>query len=426
MKALPDTRYLPRIADADLKRRLERAGAVVIRGPKWCGKTETALRQAQSVLYMQDPDEARNNLRLAEEKPSLLLRGSKPRLIDEWQEAPQLWDAVRFAVDREKLRGGFILTGSATPKANPKHSGTGRMSFLDMRPMTLFESRESTGEVSLASLFSDARADFEGESSMDIERMAHALVRGGWPAAVTGEDGRGAGELASDYVRAVAEEDIVRVDKSRSNPEHALLVLRAYARCSASQAGMATMAKDVKQRGSEISRPIFSAYAAALRALTIFEDLSAWTPSLRAKSRIATTPKRHFVDPSLAAAALGATPELLLRDMATYETLFESMCVRDLRVYMRRLSGTVLFYHDANGLEADAVLLLPDGHWALVEVKLGTAQVDTAAASLLKVAGKIDQSIAGAPSFLLVLTSGGYAYRRKDGVCVVPIDVLGP
>ncbi len=425
MNGISDDIYLPRIVDAELAKRLTRSGAVVVRGPKWCGKTETALRQAKSVLYMQDPDEARSNAQIAAEKPSLLLRGDKPRLIDEWQEAPQLWDAVRFSVDRERSTGLYILTGSATPKERPKHSGTGRMSFLDMRPMTLFESRESTGEVSLAALFSSPCVDVEGKAAGDIETAAHCAVRGGWPSAVTG-DPQDALEVAVDYIQAVAEEDISKVDDVKRNPAHALLVMQAYARCSGTQANMTSMAKSLKQRGSELSRPTFSAYVAALRKLSMLEDLSAWEPSLHAKSRISTTPKRYFVDPSLAAAALGASPTLLLRDTSTFGALFESMCMRDLRVYARQLKGTVYFYHDGTGLEADAVIVLPDGRWALVEIKLGSAQVEAAAASLSKVAAKVNQDIMGAPSFLLVVTSGGYAYRRKDGICVSPVSCLAP
>lgn len=425
LEELSDNVYLPRIADAELERRLARSGAVVVRGPKWCGKTETALRQAKSVLYMQDPDEARSNVELAAEKPSVLLRGEKPRLIDEWQEAPQLWDAVRFSVDRERARGLYILTGSSTPKEKPKHSGVGRVSFLDMRPMTLFESRESTGEISLSALFSSPD-DIEAKAMGDIESMAHCAVRGGWPGAVVDGDAQGSLEIASDYVRVVAEEDISRVDDVRRNPAHALLVMQAYARCSGVQADMASMSKSLKQQGSEISRPTFNAYVAALRKLLVLEDLPAWEPSMHAKSRVSTTPKRYFVDPSLAAAALGASPMLLLRDTSTFGGIFESMCIRDLRVYARWLKGSVYFYHDNTGLEADAVIVLPDGRWALVEVKLGTAQVDAAATSLHKVAAKINQDIMGAPAFLLVITSGGYAYRRKDGVFVSPLSCLAP
>ena len=303
--------YMLRIADDLLAAKLRQAGAVVIRGPKWCGKTETALKHSKSALFMQDPDQRMNNQMLAESKPSILLRGEKPRLIDEWQEAPQLWDAVRFSVDREREIGLYILTGSATPKEKPRHSGAGRMSFLDMRTMSLYESQESTGEVSLLALF-DAPEDIEGVSNSDVETIAFQVARGGWPSAVTMTDQSAAMETAHNYLTAVAEEDISNVDGVSRNPDHARLVMRSFARCVGSQMAVSSMSKMVNAQGSEMSRPTFSAYLGALRNLSIIEDLNAWEPSLRAKARISRTPKRYFADPSLAAAALGASPDTLL------------------------------------------------------------------------------------------------------------------
>lgn len=417
--------YMPRVVDDLLEAKLQQTGAVVIRGPKWCGKTETALKHSKSALFMQDPDQWTSNQMLADSKPSVLLRGQKPRLIDEWQEAPQLWDAVRFSVDREREKGLFILTGSATPKEKPKHSGAGRMSFLDMRTMSLYESGESTGEVSLAALF-DAPESIEGVSDADVETVAHQVVRGGWPSAVTMSNQTAAMETAHNYLQAVAEEDISAVDGVSRNPDHAKLVMRSFARCVGSQAGLSSMSKMVNAQGSEMSRPTFSAYLGALRNLSIIEDLNAWEPSLRAKSRISRTPKRYFADPSLAAAALGASPSMLLRDMPTLGMLYEALCIRDMRVYAQKSHGQVFFYRDNAGLEADAVVSLRDGRWGLVEIKLSQSQTDAASDSLRCVADKVDQTIMGAPSFLLVITAGGYACRRNDGVYVVPIGCLKP
>lgn len=417
--------YMPRIADELLASKLRQAGAVVIRGPKWCGKTETALKHSKSALFMQDPDHRMSNQMLAESKPSILLRGEKPRLIDEWQEAPQLWDAVRFSVDREREIGLYILTGSAIPKEKPRHSGAGRMSFLDMRTMSLYESRESTGEVSLLALF-DTLEDIEGVSNGDVETIAFQVARGGWPSAVTMTDRSAAMETAHNYLTAVAEEDISNVDGVSRNPDHARLVMRSFARCVGSQMAVSSMSKMVNAQGSEMSRPTFSAYLGALRNLSIIEDLNAWEPSLRAKARISRTPKRYFADPSLAAAALGASPDTLLKDMPTLGMLYEALCIRDLRVYAQKNYGQVFFYRDNAGLEADAVVVLRDGRWGLVEIKLNQSQADAASDSLRRVANKVDQTIMGAPSFLLVVTADGYAYRRNDGVYVVPIGCLKP
>lgn len=417
--------YMPRIADDLLAAKLRQAGAVVIRGSKWCGKTETALKHSKSALFMQDPDQRMSNQMLAESKPSILLRGKKPRLIDEWQEAPQLWDAVRFSVDREREIGLYILTGSATPKEKPRHSGAGRMSFLDMRTMSLYESRESTGEVSLLALF-DAPEDIEGVSNSDVETIAFQVARGGWPSAVAMTDQSAAMETAHNYLTAVAEEDISNVDGVSRNPDHARLVMRSFARCVGSQMAVSSMSKMVNAQGSEMSRPTFSAYLGALRNLSIIEDLNAWEPSLRAKARISRTPKRYFADPSLAAAALGASPDTLLKDMPTLGMLYEALCIRDLRVYAQKNHGQVFFYRDNVGLEADAVVALRDGRWGLVEIKLNQSQADAASDSLRRVANKVDQTIMGAPSFLLVVTADGYAYRRNDRVYVVPIGCLKP
>lgn len=417
--------YAPRVVDKLLEEKLSYAGAVVIRGPKWCGKTEAALQKARTAVMMQDPDTRQSNLLLADTKPSRLLQGEKPRLIDEWQEAPQLWDAVRFAVDREKLTGGYILTGSATPAEKGRHSGTGRFTFLDMLPMSLHESDDSTGEVSLACLFA-GNDEIDGYAQTDVEDIAYLVCRGGWPVAALSDRGPLSLEMAYDYVSVIAEEDISRADGVDRNAQYARLIMAEYARCTASQAAQATLRKDLKARGTELSRDTVDSYIATLRKLYVIQDLSAWAPSLHAKSRITKSPTRHFADPSIAAAALKASPESLMRDMSTLGLLFESLCVRDLRVYAQALKGEVFHYRDESGLEADAVVALRDGRYALFEMKMSASLIDVGAANLLKISKKINAGVMGEPSCCVVLTPGGYAYRRNDGVYVVPLTCLKP
>lgn len=415
--------YLPRFADGLLSEKLSYMGAVVIRGPKWCGKTETALQQAASAVMLQDPDQRENNLMLAATKPSVLLRGASPRLIDEWQDAPQLWDAVRYAVDRSPICGQFMLTGSATPAEKPLHSGTGRFGFIDMLPMSLSESGDSTKEVSLAGLCAGL-TDVEGTSNLDVESMAQLVCRGGWPRAVLLKGLRVSYAMAREYVSAIAEEDISRADGVKRNAQYARLIMREYARCTATQASQATIRRDIKESGLELSKETVDSYIATLRSLYVIQDLSAWTPSLHSKARVARSPTRHFVDPSIACAALGATPEMLLKDMSTYGLLFESLCVRDVRVYAEATGGRVFHYRDDSSVEADAVIQWEDGSYALLEVKMSAKLVDEGAANLLRIAEKINTSIMGAPRFLAVLTPGGYAYRRNDGVLIIPIGCL--
>jgi len=419
--------YYPRLADAELATRLLRSGAVVIRGAKWCGKTETAKQQARSSIFLQDPDEYANNLLAMQTKPSLLLQGERPRLIDEWQDFPQIWDAVRFAVDRQHKRGCFILTGSISRELDkdekPRHSGVGRISTMTMRPMSLLESKESTGTVSLKALF-DGVCELDGIVRYDIEDVASQICRGGWPEAVTLGDGP-IGGIARDYIEALAERDISLPDGVRRDPDLVRVLMAAYARCTATQADGTTIRGHVHKARMDISRNTASAYIASLRKLYVFEDLRAWKPSLRDKTRVTATPKRHFVDPSLAAAALGATPEMLLQDLPTLGQLFESLAVRDLRIYAEANGGTLLHYHDDAGREADAVVVMPDGRWALVEVKLGGGGVDEGAESLKALAAKIDQTVMGPPSFLLVISATKFAVQRDDGVCAVPLACLG-
>ncbi len=416
-------KYLPRFCDAIVREKLSYTGAVEIRGPKWCGKTQSALQLASSAVMMQDPDKREDYRLLAQTKPSVLLRGETPRLIDEWQEQPQLWDAVRYAVDQSDQPGRFILTGSATPTQRPSHSGTGRIASVEMSPMSLAESGESTREVSLTALFS-GNFDVQGYSGCDVERMAYLVCRGGWPRAVTSPSDAGSLEMAYDYLSAIADEDISRTDGVRRNPQYARLIMQEYARCTSTQAAQATMLKDLKIRDIDLSKDTVNGYIAALRRLYVVRDLSSWAPSLRSRSRITKTPTRHFICPSIAAAALGASPASLLRDTSTLGLLFESLCVRDMRVYAQVLKGEVFHYRDEAGQEADLVLQLRDGRYALLEVKLGASLVDEGAASLLKLAGKIDSSVMGSPTFCAVITPGGFAQRRQDGVFVLPITCL--
>ena len=421
----PQSAYLPRVADELLTRKLKIAGAVQIQGSKWCGKTATAQQAAASAIYMQDPDNSADYLQLALSKPSLLLEGKTPHLIDEWQMAPQLWDAVRYAVDRKHGRGRFILTGSATPRLSemPAHSGVGRFARITMRTMSLWEARESSGAVSLADLFA-GRHDIGALVDFDIERIAFAICRGGWPEAVTEKDGVSALEMAKEYISLLLDTDIAQIDGINRNRTWAQAILRSYARNTASQATLATIGKDLQS--DPPTRNTVSDYVDALNRAFVFEDLPAWNPRLRSKTAVRTSPTRHFCDPSLAAVMLNATPKQLLTDFETFGLLFESLCIRDLRVYVDSLGGRVYHYRDKTGLEADAVLVLDDGRWALVEVKLGEHSIDQAAEHLKKLARRINTNHEGEPAFLLVLTGTQAAYRREDDVLVSPLAALKP
>jgi len=417
--------YLHRIADRVLDEALKASGAVLIEGPKWCGKTRTAAEKAASVLYMQDPDRTESLLKMADTKPSLLLQGKTPRLLDEWQMAPVLWDAVRHAVDMRGETGQFILTGSAVPSDNAaRHSGTGRISRMLMRPMSLFESLESSGDVSLQALF-DGAQDVEGASTLTIKRIAFVMARGGWPASI-GEDESIALRRVYDYVDAVINVDVSRVDGVEKSPARVRALMRSLARNVSTSATLATIRADIAGDEDSISEKTVSSHLNALRRIFVVEDLPAWNPAMRSKTAIRTSPKRHFVDPSVAAAVLRAAPDGLLEDFKTFGFLFESLCVRDLRVYGSPLGAEVSHYRDKTGLEADAILTLPDGRWGAFEVKLGARQEDEAARNLLAVAARIDAERSGAPAFLAILTAGSHALRRADGVYVIPAGCLGP
>lgn len=419
--------YRKRIADQILQRKLQGKGAVLIEGPKWCGKTTTAEQTAKSFLYMNDPKTMRQNLSMAEIDPGRLLQGKTPRLIDEWQLAPKLWDAVRFEVDHRHDLGQFILTGSAVPPETDeiKHSGTGRVSWLTMRTMSLFESGESSGEVSLQELFA-APEKISGTASSDIERIAFFVCRGGWPQAIDMEREL-ALDQAIDYYDGVVHSDINRADNVNKNPERVKRLMRSFARMQGAQVPNSAIGEDIRVNDDgSINEETVGRYIDALKKIFVVEDMPAWNPNLRSKTAIRTSDTRYYTDSSIAAAALGLGPDDLLADLNTFGLLYETLAVRDLRVYAESLGGQVYHYRDKDGLECDAVVHLRNGAYGLVEIKLGGDKlIEEGVRTLQALAGKIDTGKMKAPSFLMVLTGvGDYAYRRHDGVYIVPIATL--
>jgi len=415
--------YLQRVCDKLLASELKASGAVLIEGAKWCGKTSTAQQAARSSLYMQDPDKTSSYLAAADTKPSLLLNGETPKLIDEWQMAPVLWDAVRFEVDKRNKPGQFILTGSAVPSDNlVAHSGTGRISRLLMRPMSLWESGDSNGSISLKELF-DKNTDISATSNLSIEKIAFLICRGGWPASVSQEN-ESALKMATNYVESVINMDVQRVDGVEKNPERVRMLLRSLARNISTMVSGQTIMADMESNDIGISEKTLSSYLNALRRIFVIEDTPAWMPSLRSKTAIRTSPKRNFVDPSIATAVMRTNPSGLLNDFETFGFMFESLCTRDMRIYAQANDGAVFHYRDKNELESDMIISLRDGRWAPVEVKLGNKQIDEAAKNLLFLQSKINTEKMGKPSFLMVVTGGEFAYKRDDGVLVVPIGCL--
>ena len=417
-------RYIKRIIDKELDLTLKSSGAVLIEGPKWCGKTRTAEERASSAIYLQDIDRDAQYSKILDTKPSLLLEGKTPRLIDEWQTAPKLWNGVRFAVDQRGGPGHFILTGSAVPiDDSGLHTGTGRIARINMRPMTLFESLESNGQVSLRSLFSGD--DAEGISSLTMEGLSFALVRGGWPASIAEEE-KAALTHARNYVSAVVNADISRVDGVERNPARINRLMQSLARNVSTAAALKTITDDVAGNGEgdiNSNKTVIS-YLNALRRMFVVEDLPAWSPFMRSKTALRTSSKRHFADPSIAAVLLRASPEKLMEDFNTFGLLFESLCIRDLRVYAQANDGYVYHYRDKNGLEADAIVELFDGRWGAVKIKMGAKETDKAIDNLIKLRNKIDTDKMGEPSFMMVLTAGEYAHPYRDGVHIVPIGCL--
>lgn len=419
--------YRKRIADDILKRKLEGKGSVLIVGPKWCGKTTTAEQIAASTLYMDDPEKKEQNIIISDLSPKRLLQGATPRLIDEWQLAPKLWDAIRFEVDHRGELGQFILTGSAVPADTKEitHSGTGRFSWLTMRPMSLYESGDSTGDVSLKDLF-DGKSEIDGMSRLSIDRIAFLICRGGWPQAIDMRD-EIALEQAIDYYDAVVHSDINRVDNIQKNPERVKRLMRSYARNQGAQVSNRVLAQDLADNGGvAISEDTVSLYIDDLRKIFVVEDMPAWNPNIRSKTAIRSSDTRYYIDPSIATAALEIGPNDLLNDLKTFGFLFETLCVRDLRVFADALNGGVYRYRDKSGQECDAVIHLRNGKYGLVEIKLGGDKlIEEGAKSLKAMEAKIDTDKMKAPAFLMVITgTGDYAYRRHDGVYVVPIGSL--
>ncbi len=420
-------KYKIRIADEILEDKLDAMGCVLIEGPKYCGKTTLACQHAKSVLYMADPETRNQNLILAQTNIARLLEGATPRLIDEWQIAPQFWDAVRNTVDRRNEDGQFILTGSAVPadSKNIFHSGTGRMSWLRLRTMSLWESGESSGEVSLKQLFNNS-ATVDGSSSIDIDKLAFLTCRGGWPKATLKEKTKSALMQAEEYFEAVVRADISRVDNVERDPELARRLMRSLARNQGGQIPVTTLVEDISSN-SPVSPQTISSYIKALKSIFVIEDSIAWNPNLKSKTAIRASDTRYFTDPSIATAALGLGPEDLINDLNTFGLILETLCIRDLRVYSEPIGGTIYHYRDKNGLECDAVIHLKNGKYGLVEIKLGGDRlIEEGAVNLKKLANKIDTKKMNNPSFLMVLTGvGQYAYRRpQDGIIVVPIGSL--
>lgn len=437
MSTIPNSKgdkYMPRLSDGILNRKLKTTGAVLIQGPKWCGKTTTAAHAACSVLKMDDSDNKNQYIQMAELQPSVLLEGEVPRLIDEWQIAPNLWNAVRNEVDNRAAFGQFILTGSAVPKKPEKgtHTGTGRFSWMKMRPLTLFESNDSNGTVSLKDLF-DGKAPSAKSLGLDINDLAFLICRGGWPLAIH-HDRDVALAQAVNYYDAVINEDIIRAseddkDETKLDPDRAKRILRSYARNLSQQVSIENIRKDTIANDEEtFSVSTLYAYLSFLKRIFVIEDAPSWNPNLRSKTAIRTTETRYFSDPSIATASLGIGPNDLVNDLQTMGLFFENLCIRDLRVYGDVLDGQIYHYRDSKGLECDAVLHLRNGSYGLIEIKLGgDVLIEEGAKHLIELESKIDTTKMKNPSFKMILVGKGeFAYRRKDGVDVVPISCLRP
>ncbi|MDR2546126.1 MAG: DUF4143 domain-containing protein [Lachnospiraceae bacterium] len=424
--------YLPRVVDTLLEERLSAVGAVLIAGPKWCGKTTTAEQQAKSVLKLQDPDKTKGYLATAESKPSLLLKGDNPRLIDEWQMAPVLWDAVRNAVDERREEGLFILTGSTTVDNTAiMHSGTGRISRMTMYPMSLFESSESNGKISLKELFDNPALDIDGNTSdLSIEGLIFAACRGGWPSSLRKKTDKSKLFEAQNYIANICDSDASTVDGVKRSPERIKAVLQSYARNISTLATVKTILKDVCSNYMNVSEPTLFSYLNALEQLFVIEDIPAWCPSIRSATVIRAKKKRGFTDPSIAVAALVLSPEILMQDFHTFGFIFESLCFRDLKVYSSSLGGHVSYYNDKFGLEADCVLHLADGRYALIEFKLGSSGIEEGAQHLLELrklirkANDEKRTMLREPDLLIVITGGEMAYTRNDGVKIIPVGCL--
>jgi predicted AAA+ superfamily ATPase len=412
--------YLKRFTDTILKNRLKSAGAVLIQGPKGCGKTETAAQMAKSTARMDVDDDIRARMEL---DPKSVLTGLIPRLIDEWQEYPQIWNYIRREVDDRKKKGQFILTGSANPEERVRlHSGAGRFSIIKMRPMSMFEKGWSTGEVSLIKLINGAAPKSE-QVEFDLGTLAEKITLGGWPSLI-GSGGREALRFMQDYIALMVEVDISRVNDKKRDPKRVLRLLQSLARNISTEASITALAKDAGGSDVTVSDETIADYMEALERLMAVEQLPAWSPHIRSADTLRKAPKRQFVDPSLAVGALGLSIDKLIGDLNYFGFLFESLVIRDLRIYADMHDGKVFHYRDSRNLEVDAIVEYPDGTWAAFEVKMGFSAQDEAAANLLTFAAKIDQEKMGTPAALTVITANGFAYRRKDGINVIPLSAL--
>lgn len=421
--------YKQRVSDIVLSNKLERKGAVLIEGAKWCGKTTTARQQAESVLNLGDTTEYERSKDMMSINSRLLLDGKTPRLIDEWQTLPGLWDSIRSEVDNRGECGQFILTGSSLPPniSQMRHSGVGRISILKMRPMSLYESEEGNGSVSLAGIFDNPTIE-PMHAEVTIDELAYQICRGGWPLA-TFQSGRASLSHARDYFDVVTEFDIQQIDGVKRRADRTKAIMRSYARNLGYQTPLSTIRADILQNECmSISDDTIADYVNAMSNMFVLEDMPSWNPNLRSKAAIRQTNCRYFVDPSIAAAAIGAGPGDLIKDLKTMGMFFENMAIRDLRVYAEAMEGNVLHFRDSNGLECDAVVHLRDGRYGLIEVKLGGEnKIEEGAASLTKLHDTLDYSRMNKPSFMMVVVGAGqYAYKRKDGILVVPLACLKP
>lgn len=424
--------YYKRILDETIEKRLKMVGAVVIEGPKWCGKTTTAKQHAKSILQLQDPDNRINYLELAEIMPSKLLEGEKPRLIDEWQVAPVLWDAVRTKIDNTPGYGQFILTGSTSVNNDEiMHTGTGRVNRMTMVPMSLYESKESNGKISILELFKNPDMDINGiESNLTIEDLAFATCRGGWPESIIQTDRESQLFVAENYVDNICKSDISTVDGVKRDPNRAKKILRSYARNNSTQATKQTILQDVRGNYPDMAYSTLDNYLKALSKLFVTVDIPAWNPNIRSKSAMKSSDKREFIDPSIATTLLNLNPDGLMFDLDTFGHIFENLCMRDLFAYTSSMGGQVFYYRDRYGLECDCVLTLKNEDYALIEFKLGTTKIEKGAKNLLKLNRIIKKTISETdlyikePKFLAIITGGKFAKTREDGVKEIPIGCL--
>ena len=415
--------YLPRVVDKEIDELMEIMGAVLIEGCKWCGKSTTGFHHAKSIIEFQNPDRKQEYDKIKNTKPSLFLNGEKPRMFDEWQMYPVVWDSIRTDVDHTGLKGQYILTGSAKPsEGETMHTGTGRISRVLMRPMSLFESKESTGEVSFSDIL-DGK-DISGVSQLSLEDLASIIVRGGWPASIEIKSDAKY-RFAKEYVKSLIHEEVKKVDGVERNPEKMQNVLRSLARNISTQVSNSTIEDDVRNSfDDDISRPTLTDYLNTLEKLFVIEDVNATNLNFRSKYAIRTKPKKYFVDPSIATAILDVKPKDLINDLNTFGLMFESLCIRDLKIYTESFGGDITFYRDEKDFEIDAILRTSSGKWGAIEIKLGAGYIDEAANNLLKFKDRVDIKKCGEPSFLMVLTGTDYSYKREDGVYVVSIGTL--